>query len=224
MSATKSPIATRDAASGYGWASPWRTARGSRGRDSAAAPRTKVGVRTQTVSRSGAERASRIRPGAAVPGSCWTAVLNSTIPVSWARWARAQPTEIGPPQSWATVTTGPVDAQRGGQIPEVVDALGQPPGLRQPVRPAHAQLVDCDHPPTRWGVRDEPAPQERPGGVAVHAQHRSGDRIGPVVEHMPAVVDAGPVGNLEPARVLHHFWPINLNRCGKRAKRFRLTR
>ena len=50
--------------------------------------------------------------GAGEPAGWWTAVFMSTMPRSCSRCRCAQPSEIGPPQSWATVTVGPVDAQR----------------------------------------------------------------------------------------------------------------
>ena len=53
-------------------------------------------------------RAALITVGAEDSGGWCTLVLDSTTPASWLTWRKAQPSEIGPPQSWATVTTGPV--------------------------------------------------------------------------------------------------------------------
>ncbi len=92
----------------YGAASASRTAAGRAGRDSAEVVRTNAGVPTQTVCRRPGVRASRISEGAAAPAGWCTAVLVRTTPRSWSRCASAQPSDTGPPQSWATVTTGPV--------------------------------------------------------------------------------------------------------------------
>ena len=67
-----------------------------------------AGVRTVTFCSIGFDRASRMRPGAGEPSGWCTAVFISTTPVSCGTCRSAQPSEIGPPQSWATVTTGPV--------------------------------------------------------------------------------------------------------------------
>jgi len=76
-------------------------------RDSHVVPRTKPGVRPVRVRSTGRSRASRMSVGAGARGGWWTAVLVRTIPRSCGRWRNAQPSEMGPPQSWATVTTGP---------------------------------------------------------------------------------------------------------------------
>ena len=79
-----------------------------------------------------------------------------------------------PPQSWATVTTGPVDAERLGHRTQVV-RRGRRAGARAPVR--------SEQPMPRWSTAttrqsggrrgEQAAPQVRPGRVAVHAQRRS---------------------------------------------------
>ena len=80
-----------------------------------------------------------------------------------------------------------------GERAEVGDPVGQPVLLAGPLREAHLQLVDGDHAPRPLGARtgrDQPAPQERPRRVAVHAQ-QGADRLGrpasaAVVEQVPA--------------------------------------
>ena len=160
---------------------------GSGGRDSAAAARTKAGVRTQTRSRSGArpgqpdQRRGRGAPGRGAP-RCWPAPVRPA-----GRGARsAQPSEMGPPQSWATGDHGtrrcpaPRSARPRSSIRSASRRI-----CGQPFGPAHAQLVDRDHPPARRGGGQEPAPQIGPGGVAVDAEHRPGGRLGAVVQHVP---------------------------------------
>ena len=77
----------------YGAAKASRTARAGHGRESAVVPRTKVGVLRHTDASIGRVRAIRIRGGAGDPAGWCTAVLVSTTPASWSRWARAQPSE-----------------------------------------------------------------------------------------------------------------------------------
>ena len=107
MSATKSRTARRRTGSAYGLANASRTAFGRAGRESAVVARTNAGVRAQTVSSRGPDRASVIRPGGAVSAGRETPVLVSTMPASSSRCRSAQPSSTGPPQSWATATTGP---------------------------------------------------------------------------------------------------------------------
>ncbi|CAB4992696.1 unannotated protein [freshwater metagenome] len=113
MSATKSPIALRRAADRYGAANASATALGifralRDDRLIRVVPRTKMSVQLVFNRSSGRQRATRMIDGAGDPAGWWTAVLRSTTPRRSSRWRRAHPSEIGPPQSCATVTTGPV--------------------------------------------------------------------------------------------------------------------
>ena len=162
----------------YGAANAARTRGGSGGRDSAVVARTNVGVRTHTVSRSSGERASRIRAGAAASAGWCTPVFVSTMPRSWARCASAQPSEIGPPQSCATVTTGPSMPSASVRSPRSATRWASVRALGQPLGVAHAQLVRRDHPPARRRARDQAAPEVGPGRVAVDAQQRAEHRLG----------------------------------------------
>ena len=107
MSATKAPTAARRSGVAYGAAKAAATSRGIERPLSAEVPRTKMGVWTVLRRSSGDDRASRMIDGDGEPSGWWTAVFSRTIPRSCSRWASAQPREIGPPQSCATVTTGP---------------------------------------------------------------------------------------------------------------------
>ena len=71
--------------------------------------------------------------------------------------------------------------------------VGQPPGAA-PLGPAHAGLVDGDHPPVGGQGGEQVAPDVAPGRVAVDADHGAG-RTGPGVEHVP--VDGAPVGAVD---------------------------
>ena len=62
----------------------------------------------QTSSRSVRLRASQIRAGGRVPDGTATPVLVSTRPTSRSGWRSANPSAMGPPQSCATTTSGPV--------------------------------------------------------------------------------------------------------------------
>ena len=82
MSATKSPTARRRPGRAYGRRERPRTAAGTAGRERAAAPRTKVGVRTHTSSRSARDRASRISAGWRGRGRWCTAGVGQHNPAS----------------------------------------------------------------------------------------------------------------------------------------------
>ncbi len=120
MSATNSATARRREAPWYGAANAARTSLRSGGRDSEVAARTNVGVRAHTRSRRTGRSTSRIRAGPGVPSGRCTAVFVNTTPRSWSRCRAAQPSEIGPPQSWATVTVGP-DTPRASVSPDRSD-------------------------------------------------------------------------------------------------------
>jgi hypothetical protein len=108
MSATNSSTARLRAALAYGAANADRTSADRAGRDSAPVTRTKVGVAAQTVRRNAAVRARRMSDGTAESAGWCTAVLASTTARNRSRCRSAQPSEIGPPQSCPTDTTGPV--------------------------------------------------------------------------------------------------------------------
>ncbi len=108
MSATNSLTPSRPATVAYGAANASRTSRGSRGQVSDVVVRTNSGVHRQANRLINGTCTSRIRIGPAEPSGWCTAVLVSTTPRSCSRCAAAQPSEMIPPQSCATVTTGPV--------------------------------------------------------------------------------------------------------------------
>ena len=95
---------------------------------------------------------------------------------------------------------GTVDAERVRQVAEVGDPLAEAARSRQPVGEPHPELVDRDHPPARRGGGEEAPPQERPRGVAVHAEDGAGHRFRAVVEHVPPVGHAVTVDHLELTR------------------------
>ena len=86
-----------------------------------------------------------------------------------------------PPQSWATVTTGPV---RPGPVmpsasvsrPRSSTRCASTRGRADALGVAHAELIRRDHPPARRRGGQQPAPQVAPGRVAVHAQ-QGADRL-----------------------------------------------
>ena len=159
MSATNAPMAARRAAEPYGAAKPARTPGLSAGSAMASAPRKKVGVVTHAVRSTPGVRASRISDGAAAPAGWWTAVLASTIPATCSRCASAQPSETGPPQSCATVTTGPVSASASVSRP------------RSSMRRASPRTVPVrsEKPMSSWSTATTRQPA---GGAASSRRHR----------------------------------------------------
>ena len=146
----------------YGAASASRTSRGQRRAGTARRPSgRRAGCVTQAVRRSSgacgpagsAAARSRRRAGAR---RCWSARPRAAA----SRCRSAQPSEIGPPQSWPTVTTGPVTPERGGQRAEVVDPLREPARLGRCARRS----------PCRAGRRRPPA--SRAGPAASSRRHR----------------------------------------------------
>ena len=101
----------------YGAASASRTAAGSAGRDSARggaderrrAPRRWSAAAPRRPGQPDQRRARRRRPAGAP--RCWSARRRA----AGRGGPSAQPSETGPPQSWATVTTGPVMPRAVGQ-------------------------------------------------------------------------------------------------------------
>ncbi len=88
----------------------------------------------------------------------------------------------------------------GCQGAEVVDPLGERARRVGALRPAHAELVDRDHPPARGCLGEEAPPEVGPGGIPVHAQHDSTRAVGAVVQQVPAVRHAVAVGDPDGAR------------------------
>ena len=123
----------------------------SRGRDSSSVAwmNARRLSRTRVPSTPG-RRAIRMSAGAGEPAGWCTAVLVKTMPPSWSRCRAAHPSEIGPPQSWATITTGPSQVELFGERAEVVDALLQPARASRCARRS----------PSRAGRRRRPAPRE----------------------------------------------------------------
>ena len=106
MSATKSAIACRSPLDAYGARYALLASLPMRPCAVASVVRRKAEVRRQPRSRSSSWRAKRIGSGTP-PGGIATPVLASRIPSTCSWCSSAQPSAIGPPQSWAATTTGP---------------------------------------------------------------------------------------------------------------------
>ena len=117
-------------------------------------PRTKVGVRTQTVCAAAPGRAGQPdqRPGAAAPAGWCTAVLVSTTPRSWSRWASgpAERDRAAPVVGDGHDRPGRCRARRSA-VPRSSTRCGQ--GPRRPVR--------SDQPMPSWST----ATTRQPGGA-----------------------------------------------------------
>ena len=139
---------------------------------------TAVGpARRPAWSRTPSAAGRRTGPAGSVPGAagraCATPVLVSTMPASWVpRWRSAQPRPIGPPQSWATRTTGPVSipsAAVSRSRSSMRCAIRRGPARAARTSPCRAGRGRRRASPGRGG--EEAPPQVGPGRVAVHAEH-----------------------------------------------------
>ena len=210
MSATKSPTAPargRRRTAGPGRRGPRA---GSAGRDSAAAVRTKVGVRTQTRSRSGSRPGQpdqRRRRGGRVVVDRGVGQHQPGQPVRWPQ----RPAQRDRPAP--VVGDGDHRARRcpapAVSASEVVDPLGQPPDgaaaartspcrggrPRPPASPAGRWPGTGATGRTRWGCRGRRAWSRRTARRRCPARARCGRRPSP----SGAVSRARPAGPVNPA-------------------------
>ena len=135
-------------------------------------------------------RAAAMSGGTATSSGLATAVLARTRASASSRARRAD--GHGPAPVVGGQDQGAVDllAAEGDQLGHPV---GQPPGPA-PLGPAHAGLVDGDHPPRRDERGQQVAPHVAPRRIAVDADHRP-RRAGPGVEDVP--VDRSAVGAVD---------------------------
>ena len=123
-------------------------------RDRRVVARTKVGVADAAdVPHAGQVRPAGSAAGRGRAGRLATAVLPSTTPRSRSRWASAQPSEMGPPQSWPTVTTGPVTPSASVSVPRSATRCASGAGPAGAFGEPHAEVVGGDDAPPRRAPR-----------------------------------------------------------------------
>ena len=164
MSRTNVPIARRRPVVRYGARYALLIAGSGFGLPRARVPLMKPVVDTATVSRTPLRRTARINDGALAPSGWWTAVFMRTIPASWARCRAAQPIDIGPPQSWATVTTGPSRSRASVRAPRSA--------IR--VRRRRTVPVRSEKPMSSWST----ATTRTPGGADARRLLHTYDHVG----------------------------------------------
>lgn len=84
---------------------------------------------------------------------------------------------------------GPFDLQRLDHVAEIANSIGVTP-WRRALGVAHAQLIDGDHAIAVTQPCEHAAPEDGPGGVAVHADDGAHRRGRTTLEHMPTPRDA----------------------------------
>ena len=92
------------------------------------------------------------------------------------------------------------DAQLRGDGIEVVDPRGKGTGHRRSLGVAHAKLINRYYSPAWVCAGQKPAPQIRPGRVAMHAEQRSLLWWDVVVEHVPGAQHSFGVDGLDQPR------------------------
>ena len=127
-------------------------------------------------------------------------MLVSTSPTSRSGCRSAKPSAMGPPQSCATTTSGPVISSAAASPSRSSTRSARVRGCSSSFGEPHPEVVDRDHPPARRRGGDEPAPQVGPGGVAVDAEHGAALGLDLVVQQVPATRGSRRIGDRDEPR------------------------